>query len=53
MKLLGLKEGIERDNMTTCIENLLSEGLGVDSDNESEAERVTLLDLVQMRISQD
>lgn len=39
VRLLGLKEGTEGDNMTACIEKLLSEGLGMDIHDEFEVER--------------
>lgn len=39
IRLLGLKEGKEGNNIKTCIKNILSEGLGMDIDNEFEIER--------------
>uniref|UniRef100_A0AAR2JAN4 L1 transposable element RRM domain-containing protein n=1 Tax=Pygocentrus nattereri TaxID=42514 RepID=A0AAR2JAN4_PYGNA len=39
VRLLGLKEGIEGDNLNVCIEKILSEGLHMHIDNEFEIER--------------
>lgn len=39
VRLLGLKEGIEGDNLIACVEKILSEGLNIDIDNEFEIER--------------
>lgn len=34
VRLLGLKEGMEGDNLTECIRQILSEGLGMDIDDK-------------------
>lgn len=39
VRLLGLSEGIEGDNIKACINKILSEGLGLDVDSEFEIER--------------
>lgn len=39
VRLLGLKEGTEGNNLIACVEKILSEGLNMDIDNEFEIER--------------